>query len=91
MTRILCEREMSIEPGHQWLVLSDTPEGHALAALLTGGAPLIKRGKQILVPHNEKVDAQIVALINELSHVRYQSPYLVQMHLVEDELAEELE
>ena len=82
--RILLEREMSIEPGHQWLVLSDTPEGHALAAVLTGGAPLIKRGKQILVPHDAKVDEQIVRLINELSHVRYQSPSLVQLQLVEE-------
>lgn len=91
MTRILVERELSIEPGHQWLVLGDTPDGHALAALLTGGAPLIKRGKQILVPHDEKVDAQIVALINELSHVRYMAPTLIQLHLHEDPILEELE
>lgn len=83
MTHIRLEPEMSIEPGHQWLVLSDTPEGHALATLLTGGAPLIKRGKQILVPHDAKVDEQIVHLINELSHARYQSPSLVQMTLQE--------
>jgi len=91
MTHIQLERELSIEPGHQWLVLSDTPEGHALSTLLTGGAPLIKRGKQILVPHDAKVDAQIVALINELAHVRYQSPSLVQLQLVEDAIVEELE
>lgn len=84
MSLIHLEPEVSIEPGHQWLVLSDTPEGHALAALLTGGAPLIKRGKQILVPHDEQVDAQIVRLINELAHARYQSPSLVQLHLVEE-------
>ena len=84
MRLIQLEPEASIEPGHQWLVLSDTPEGHALAAVLTGGAPLIKRGKQILVPHDAKVDEQIVRLINELSHVRYQSPSLVQLQLVEE-------
>lgn len=91
MNLIQCEPEASIEPGHQWLVLSDTPEGHGLAAVLTGGAPLIKRGKDILVPHDEKVDAQIVLLINALSHARYQSPSLVQLQLVEDPFMEELE
>jgi hypothetical protein len=83
MPLILLERELSIEPGHQWLVLSDTPEGHGLAAVLTGGAPLIKRGKQILVPHDEKVDAQIVALINQLAHARFSAPALIQMTMEE--------
>lgn len=91
MNLIQYEPEASIEPGHQWLVLSDTPEGHALAALLTGSAPLIKRGKQVLVPHDERVDAQLVRLINELSHARYQSPSLVQLTLHEDPILEEIE
>jgi len=83
MPKILLEPELSIEPGHQWLVLSDTPEGRALAFLLMGGLPLVKRGKQILVPHNDRVDQQLVALIDQLAHARYQAPDLVQLTMAE--------
>lgn len=81
--RIVLEPELGIEPGHQWLVLSDTPEGRALAFLLMGGLPFVRRGKQILVPHNERVDRQLVTLIDELAHVRYQAPDLVQLTMEE--------
>ena len=83
MIRIVLEPELSIEPGHQWLVLSDTDEGRALAVLLMGHLPLVKRGKQLLVPHDAKVDERIVALINELANARYQSPALVQLTMEE--------
>jgi hypothetical protein len=85
MIRIQLEPELSIEPGHQWLVLSNRAEGQALATLLMGGLPLVKRGNQILVPHDKKVDARIVALIDELANARYQAPGLIQMTLVEAE------
>ena len=84
MLQLKFEPEMSIEPGHQWLVLTDTGEGQALATLLTGGLPLIKRGNQILVPHNEAVDRQIVDLIDHLAHARFSAPSLVQLKMVED-------
>ena len=84
MPHIILEPELSIEPGHQWIVLSDTTEGRALATLLMGSLPLVRRGAQLLVPHDDLVDQRIVALINELANARYQSPALVQLTMVED-------
>ena len=84
MIQILLEPEFIIEPGHQWLVLSDTKEGQALAILLTAdGSPIVRRGNQLLVPHDDLVDRRIVALINELANARYQSPALVQLTMEE--------
>lgn len=83
MVRILLESELSIEPGHQWLVLSDTEEGRALAKLLTGGLPLVKRGQQLLIAHDASVDQRLVELIDQLANARYMAPGLVQMTLTE--------
>lgn len=83
MIHILLERELGIEPGHQWLVLPDTTEGQALATVLTGGLPLVTRGDQLLVAHDDRVDQRIVALIDELANARYQAPGLVQLTMVE--------
>lgn len=84
MIHITLEPEASIEPGHQWLVVSDTPEGRALATLLMGGLPLVRRGSELMIPHDRQADENIVKLINQLAHVRYQSPSLVQLTMVEE-------
>lgn len=83
MIRIALEPDVNIEPGHQWLVLPNTPEGQVMARLLIGSAPTVRRGEHILIPHDAHVDGQIVELINALAHVRYQSPVLVQLTLKE--------
>lgn len=81
MIHIRLESELSIEPGHQWLIVSDSPEGRALVTLLMGRQPLVKRGTDLLIPHNGDVDERIVKMINELAHARYQSPTLLQLTL----------
>lgn len=83
MIHITLEAELGIEPGHQWIVVPDTDEGRALVQLLTGGQPLIQRGSQFLVPHSADVDERIVHWIDQLAHVRYQAPDLIQMTLKE--------
>ena len=83
--KIAVEPDATIEPGQQWIVLPDTPDGQALARLLTGGVVFIRRDKHILVPHEEKVDQEIVGLINALGYIRYQSPAMVQLILMADE------
>jgi len=84
MTLITLEPDMSIEPGHQWIVLPDTDEGHALRTLLFGnGGAVIKRGKYFMIAHDEHVDAQIVKLIDELAHVRFLAPNLIQLTMEE--------
>ena len=81
MIRIRLEPEATIEPGHQWLVVPDSSEGRALATLLMGRLPLIVRGTDLLIPHDAGVDQNIVQLINQLAHARFQSPTLLQLTL----------
>jgi hypothetical protein len=83
MTLITLEPDMSIEPGHQWLLLDDSLEGAALAILLTGDTVLEEHDGLIHVPHTADVDERIVKLIDELAHVRFSAPNMVQMIMAE--------
>ena len=81
---ITTEPDMNIEPGHQWIVLPDTEEGWSLLTLFgCENQPTIKRGNEILVAHDQQVDQAIVQLIDELAHVRFSAPGLVQMTMTE--------
>lgn len=85
MIRIDLQPDPNIEPGHQWLVIPNSPEGLALATLLMprGDAPRVFKGENIYIPHGQSVDQNIVELIDQLAHVRYQAPGLIQMTLQE--------
>ncbi len=86
MIHIALDPDATIEPGHQWLAVDDTEEGRALATLLMGPGevPYKQNGaRSIFIPHDATVDKNIVALINELAHVRFQSPELVQLTMKE--------
>jgi hypothetical protein len=94
---ITTKPDMSIEPGHQLIILPANTEGIALAKLLTnqdnlleylvgidGAEPLEKGYEDMLhIPHNHIVDQNIVSLIDQLAHVRFSAPGLVQMTLQE--------
>jgi hypothetical protein len=85
MIDITLKPEMSIEPGHQFLVVPNNPEGLALVGLLMprGDAPQVHAGEFIYIPHNDSVDRHILNLIDQLAHARYQAPGLIQMTLQE--------
>jgi len=83
---IAMKPDPAIEPGHQWLVVPNDPAGWALATLLCGEWLLPSADETletILIPHNATVDHAIVKLIDELAHVRFSAPDLVQMALEE--------
>lgn len=79
------ETETHIDPGHQWIVVPDTDDGRALVHLLTGGQPLVHRGDALVFPHDANVDQRLVQLIDQLAHVRFQAPDLVQLTIKEIE------
>lgn len=93
MTLITLEPDMSIEPGHQWLVLEngvqDGIDGFFLAALLNDIAPEDWQfvDNKIRIAHTAEVDRRIVLLIDQLAHVRFSAPGLVQLSM--GELAQE--
>jgi hypothetical protein len=81
---ITLEPDPDIEPGHQWIVIPDSENGWALMTLLgCDHQPTIKRGNEILIAHDQQVDRAIVQLINQLAHVRFSAPDLVQLMLAE--------
>jgi len=89
MTLITLKPDMSIEPGHQWLVLEngvqDGIDGFFLAALLNDIAPEDWRfvDNKIQIAHTAEVDRRILLLIDELAHIRFSAPGLVQMTMIE--------
>lgn len=92
MELITTDPDMSIEPGHQVLILPTTDEGAAIAKLLTKSEHLwdycfvneaYELGLCFRIPHTTDVDQNIVKLIDQLAHVRFSAPGLVQMTLQE--------
>jgi hypothetical protein len=97
MDLITTKPDMSIEPGHQVIVMPANTEGIALAKLLTSqdnlleylvgvdGGDVLEIGYEDMlhIPHNHMVDQNIVKLIDELAHVRFSAPGLVQMIMEE--------
>jgi hypothetical protein len=83
--------DATIEPGHQMLAIDidtidDDLDGFYLAAILNAPLPpeewtYDENGRRALVPHTADVDTKIVTLINELAHVRFSAPTLVQLTL----------
>jgi hypothetical protein len=83
MITIATKPDMSIEPGHQWLMIWNNLEGYALAYAIAGQAQIRKEGQFLLVAHTQAVDETIMDLINQLAHVRFSAPNLVQITLLE--------
>ncbi len=81
MIKIKTEPDMSIEPGHQWLVFPKTAYGYFLARLLADCTPIIQEVDGYRVAHTHTVDCAIVDLIDALAHVRFSAPNLVQIML----------
>lgn len=82
---ITLEPDMNIEPGHQWIVLPADLTGYALADLLLNGSLSKMRtdGASLMIAHDHEVDARIVTLIDELAHVRFLAPNLIQLTMEE--------
>lgn len=83
---ITLEANSEIEPGHQWLKIAPTQAGKALVRLLTGQEDIygffVPDLNLYAVPHDYNVDRALVQVINELAHVRFSAPDLVQLTLV---------
>jgi len=75
------EVETVREGMEQWILLSPTPAGEALARLLTGEAPVV-RGSRLAVRHDREVDRRLVTLIDGLISLRWDHPTFTQLELV---------
>jgi len=84
--QIKLEPDMSVEPGHQVLVLPATCEGNRLACLLAvvdDAWIFTEDATELRIPHTAEVDDRIVELIDQLSHVRFSAPGLIQLTMEE--------
>ena len=75
------EVETVREGMEQWILLSPTPAGEALALLLTGEAA-VRRGGRLAVRHDREVDRRLVTLIDGLISLRWDHPTFTQLELV---------
>jgi len=87
--RIKLVPDADIEPGHQWLVLPYTEQSISLCVLLMGTFQPAFHDGQICVAHTAEVDERLVALIDQLAHVRFSAPGLVQLTLTAAPVAAE--
>lgn len=83
MINIQTKPDMSVDPGHQWIVLPRSFNGYAPARLLVDRAPIIPTDDGYMIPHTYVVDTAIKELIDALAHVRFSAPELVQITLPE--------
>ena len=82
MITIVTKPDMSIDPGHQWLIVPNTVYGRALELILTGDEwEEHPDDDKLYIAHTADVDTAIGELINTLAHVRFSAPGLVQFRL----------
>jgi hypothetical protein len=91
---IKTQTDMSIEPGHQLILVSPAdPEAKAILFTLTGVAPYEKDcqitldgagNSWISAPHHDLADARLVALLDICADLRFTAPHMMQLRLVTD-------
>lgn len=87
-TSISAIADEAIEPGHQWIVIEDTPDGEALAGLLGGGAAEWQPAEGWRIPHDYAADARLMAMIDLLTDIRFGAPRMIQLTLAMGDEAE---
>jgi hypothetical protein len=75
------EVETVREGMEQWILLSPTPAGEALARLLTGEAPVV-RGSRLAVRHDREVDRRLGDADRWADQLRWDHPTFTQLELV---------
>jgi hypothetical protein len=82
-TLIGTEPDATVEPGHQVLVVANTPTGQALAGLLAPDRPVNDWDQFIRIPHDQNVDRRLIWLVDLFAHIRFSAPELLQLRLIE--------
>jgi hypothetical protein len=77
--KITTEPDSSIEPGHQWIIISNTPKGRGMAAVLSGRLP--DSAGDLRLAHDQAVDEMLITLVDLAADLRITSPHLVQLTL----------
>jgi hypothetical protein len=81
--KITTQPDSSIEPGHQWIIISDTPKGRGMASVLSGRlltAPTV--GTDLRLAHDFEVDEMLKLLFDLVAEIRVTAPSLIQLPLI---------
>jgi hypothetical protein len=77
--KITTEADPTIEPGHQWIILSNTPKGRGMAAVLSGRLP--QTDGDLRLAHDQAADEMLILLVDLAADLRITAPHLVQLTL----------
>lgn len=81
-TSVLTRTDPDIEPGHQYLLISNTPLGRALATILTSAIrPEPAADGYLNIAHDYQVDENLMLLVNLAAHIRMTAPDMIQLTL----------
>jgi hypothetical protein len=80
-TAILAQADSTIEPGHQRLLISNTPLGRALVMAFASISPEPDPDGYLCIAHDYQVDEHLVLLINLAAHIRMTAPDMMQLTL----------
>lgn len=80
-TIIKTEPDQSVEPGHQQLVISDTPLGGALSYFLTSSVLAPAKDGYLHFKHDYIVDDRLLSLVDLAAHIRLTAPGMIQLPL----------
>lgn len=81
-TLIAIQPDPNVVPGQQWLLLTYTRDGQALAEFLTPDWQFSADAQWIILPHNADVDHRLKKLIDLCAAIRLSAPQLVQLELL---------
>ncbi len=89
--KITTQPDSSIEPGHQWIVISNTATGRGLAAVLSSRllstdhtAPSVGMdlSGDLRLAHDHTVDEMLIIMVDLAAHLRISAPNLMQLKLI---------
>jgi hypothetical protein len=78
--KITTKPDSTIEPGHQWIIFSDTPKGRGMAAVLSGHLPTSVG--DLCLAHDQAVDQMLILLVDLSADLRIMAPSLMQLKLL---------
>lgn len=81
-TAILAQEDITVEPGHQRLLISNTPIGRALAMVLASAwHPEPVEDGYLGIAHDYLVNERLVLLINLAATIRMTAPDMMQLEM----------
>lgn len=81
-TAFVAQPDANVEPGHQKLLISNTPLGRAFVIVFASiFTPRPDANGYLCIPHDYMMDERLLFMINLAAHVRMTAPEMMQLNL----------